>query len=147
MTTKMLGWWSGRMVYMLKNTEIITIKLKQFQKNILQNEIRIHICSLPAGNVNVSHILDYYQMAQAYTRQLTARRSKAGWGVYLEGGHISESIHHRPQVLYSFGILGSRPTTYCIQITIWAPHGPPDGGPPYGLALQLYFKGVRSKWS
>ena len=62
MTTKMLGWWSGRMVYMLKNTEIITIKLKQFQKNILQNEIRIHICSLPAGNVNVSCILDYYRL-------------------------------------------------------------------------------------
>ena len=61
MTTKMLGWWSGRMVYILLNTEIITIKLKQFQKNILQNEIRIHICSLPAGNVNVSRILDYYQ--------------------------------------------------------------------------------------
>ena len=64
MTTKMLGWWSGRMVYILLNTEIITIKLKQFQKNILQNEIRIHICSQPAGNVNVSRILDYYLTSQ-----------------------------------------------------------------------------------
>ena len=51
---------------MLKNTEIITIKLKQFQKNILQNEIRIHICSLPAENVNVSRILDYYPFVKAW---------------------------------------------------------------------------------
>ncbi len=36
--------------------------------------------------------------------------------------HISESIHHRPQVLYIFGILGSRPPPSCIQIAIWAPH-------------------------
>ncbi len=51
------------------------------------------------------------------------------------GGHISDTINHRPLVLYIFGILGSRPPPSCIQITIWAPHGPPDGEPPYGLAL------------
>ena len=37
------------------------------------------------------------------------------------GGHISDTINHRPQVLYIFGILGSRPPLSCMQNTI-GPH-------------------------
>ena len=32
----------------------------------------------------------------------------------------AETIHHRPQVLYIFGILGSWPPPFYIQITIWS---------------------------
>ena len=45
-----------------------------------------------------------------------------------KGGYISEILHHTHQVLYIFGILGSSPPPSCIQITIWAPHGPPNEG-------------------
>ena len=55
--------------------------------------------------------------------------------LHYREGPVSDTIQHRPQVLYIFGILGSRPPFSFIQITIWALHSPPDGGPPYGLAL------------
>ena len=42
-----------------------------------------------------------------------------------KGGHISETMHHRHQVLYIFGILGFWPPASCIQMTIWSPQGPP----------------------
>merc|ERR1712082_258232 len=54
---------------------------------------------------------------------------------------IHPSIQHRPQVLYIFGILEYRPPPSCIQITIWAPHGPQMGGLFMGYLYSHILKG------
>ena len=50
----------------------------------------------------------------------TSGPSRAPQGPTNPQNHISGTIHHRPQVLYIFGILGSRPPPSYIQITIWS---------------------------
>ncbi len=51
---------------------------------------------------------------------LLSRNPRAPEGPPNPQNHFYKTIHHTPQVLYIFGILGSRHPPSYIQITIWS---------------------------
>ncbi len=76
-----------------------------------------------------------------WTITLLSRPPRAPLGPQKPQNHISETIHHRPQLLYIFGILESRPPPSCIQNTNWTPPSPPRGSLLMGYLYSYILKG------
>ena len=78
--------------------------------------------------VAIMQISDFLIQVQLQLYSRDGAISKAGLSlVQNPGDHISDTIHHRPKVLYIFVILASIPPPSCIQNTIWNPRAPKWG--------------------